>query len=125
MIMVINMQTYEGESIDMEYKVLKDEEKGFLLLGVTVEDVQKNTDWDLKRTLTDEAYTVECVKTFIKDASEWFGFSFVDYKLYGYFNGCMWVRAKINEPLPNIDEAFGDFGLATLKLNEFFKKMDK
>ena len=108
----------------MDFVVKKDtEDKDYLLIGALVQDIKENTDWDLKRILTDEPYRNDCVYAFVSKVEEWSGFGLKDYYLHGLYEGYMWVKAKVDKPTPNVEAVLGDYGTFALALNEVFKKI--
>ncbi len=109
----------------MDYK--RDDEVGFVLLGPTVEDVKQEGIIDLKRCLTgDEEYLAYVRDSILMQAEAWNGFRF-DYEesvVHGFYEGHIWIRAKMIGPGPNAGEVLGEIGEDLQRLAREFEKIE-
>lgn len=106
----------------------RDEEVGFVLLGPTVEDVKKEGIIDLKRCLSgDEEYLNYVKDSILMQAEAWTGFRY-DYEksvIHGFYEGHIWIKAKMMGPGPNVGEIYGEMGEDLLRLaGEFERRED-
>lgn len=109
----------------MDYK--RDAEVGFVLLGPTIEDVKQEGAIDLKRCLTgDEEYLAYVRDSILMQAEAWDGFRY-DYEesdIHGFYEGHIWISAKMMGPGPNAGEVIGEIGENLQQLAREFEKIE-